>query len=458
MTQAEWRRVEELLEQALTLEPGRRAAFLEQACAGDDGLRHEVESLLAYEGRVEQFIPVPALDMDDAGNGGAPPRFPEGQPVGPYRIVALIGRGGMGEVYQAQDTRLDRDVALKFLPAHYVDTPDALERFRREARAISSLNHPNICTLYDVGEHEGQPFLVMERIEGQSLKQRLAGGALAAGEALSIASQVCEALEAAHAKGIVHRDIKPANIFITSRGAVKILDFGLAKLRSEPQPALEAALNLPASAPESTITILGRAMGTASYMSPEQARGEDVDGRSDLFSLGVVLYHLATGTRPFEADTPDQTREAILTRRPVPPRQRNAAIPVKLERIILKALEKDRTERYQSAAELRADVERLRRPASWRSRWPAAVAAALLLSLGITLTGMRLGWFGASSEMPELKIRQMTNSPPEDPVPRASISPDGKSLAYVDLAGLHIRRIDTGETRSFRPPENCCFR
>ena len=208
MAQMEWRRVEDLIEQVMAIEPARRPAFLEQACAGDEGLRREVESLLAYEGRVEQFLPTPALDLLSGGSvgiAGEPARFPESQEVGPYRIVALIGCGGMGEVYQARDTRLDRDVALKFLPAGYVGTPDTLERFRREARAISSLNHPNICTLYDVGEHEGQPFLVMERIEGQSLKQRLTGSALPVGEALSIASQVCEALEAAHAKGIVHR-------------------------------------------------------------------------------------------------------------------------------------------------------------------------------------------------------------------------------------------------------------
>jgi eukaryotic-like serine/threonine-protein kinase len=458
MAQAEWQRIEELLEQAMALEPARRSAFLEQACAGDERLRGEVESLLAYEERVEQFMPVPALDMLGGGIAGEPARFAEGQEVGPYRIVGLIGRGGMGQVYQARDTRLDRDVALKFLTADYMDTPDALERFRREARAISSLNHPNICTLYDVGEHEGQPFLVMERIEGQSLKQRLTGSALAANEAISIASQVCEALEAAHARGIVHRDIKPANIFITSRGPVKILDFGLAKLRSEPQPAPEATLDAAASPHESTITILGRAMGTASYMSPEQARGEDVDGRSDLFSLGVVLYHITTGIRPFEGDTPAKTVEAILAGNPAPPRQRNPTVPVRLERVILKALETDRVARYQTAAELQADLERLRMPASWRSRWLAAAAAALLLSLGVTLIGLRLGWFGEPSAMPELKARQVTSNPPEDPVPRAAISPDGASLAYVDLSGLHIRRIDTGETRSFPPPENCCFR
>jgi eukaryotic-like serine/threonine-protein kinase len=457
MANTEWSRVEKILGQAVALEPGARSAFLEQACAGDERLRIEVESLLAYEEQVERFMPAPVLDILGGVEAG-PARFPEDMEIGPYRIVAPIGRGGMGEVYEATDKRLDRDVALKFLPADYVDTADALERFRREARAISSLNHPNICTLYDVGEHEGQPFLVMERIEGQTLKERLARGPLSASEAVSIVSQLCDALDAAHAKGIVHRDIKPANILITSRGPVKLLDFGLAKLHSEPQAL---PVNVPASAPaqpESTITIPGQAMGTASYMSPEQARGEDVDGRSDVFSLGVVLYHITTGVRPFEGDTPAHTVEAILGSMPVPPRLRRRAVPVKLERIILKALEKDPAARYQTAAQLRADLEHLRISASGRYRRLVGAAAALLVASGMALTGWNIGWFGEPSTPRELKIEQMTNNPPEDPIPRASISRDGASLAYVDLTGLHVRTIDTGKSRTFPPPEDFCFR
>ncbi|MEK7406163.1 MAG: serine/threonine-protein kinase [Acidobacteriota bacterium] len=467
MTPARWGQISELLDSVLRLEPAQRAAFLKQACAGDDPLRAEAESLLAYEEQMRQFLAVPALEMATSApapqeSPSGPESLPAGLQVAPYRIVAPLGAGGMGEVYRARDTRLERDVALKFLPAQSARHPQALERFQREARAVSALNHPGICTLYDIGEHEGQPFLVMELLEGQSLKERLAAGPLPPGELLKLAVEITDALEAAHSKGIVHRDIKPANILVTGPkgrpGQAKVLDFGLAKLLSEPRRSAEEAAGDPAPAGEETITRLGTAMGTAAYMSPEQARGEAVDARSDLFSFGVTLYHMATGTLPFQGGTPGARMEAILTQSPAAPRTRNPAVAPELERIILKALEKDRAARYQTAAELRADLERLR-PVPWRgARWLAAVAAALLVALGVTLTGVRLGWFGTPSSTPVLTQRKVTANPPGDPVIRGSISPDGQSVAYADRAGIHVRRIDTGETRSFPAPEDSCFR
>ena len=462
-----WGRLAKLLDSALGLEPAERAAFLREACAGDEALRAEAESLLAYEELMGQFLAVPALEM--AGRAPAPGEpqvppepLPAGLQVGPYRIVAKLGAGGMGEVYRARDTRLERDVALKFVPAQSAKAPQTLERFQREARAVSALSHPNICTLHDIGEHEGQPFLVMELLEGQSLKERLAEGPLPQDELVELAIEIAGALEAAHSKGIVHRDIKPANIFVTGPGGgrlgeAKILDFGLAKLLSEPRMTAEAAGG-PLPSGEETITRLGTAMGTAAYMSPEQARGETVDARTDVFSLGATLYHLATGKLPFQGETPARLLEAVLNQQPARLRDLNPAVPAELERVVLKALEKDRAARYQSAAEMRADLDRLR-PAPWRGgRWLAAVAAALLLALGLTMAGVRLGWFATPSPTVESTQRKVTANPTGDPVVRGSISPDGRSVAYADLSGIHVRRIDTGDTLLFPPPSGSCFR
>ncbi|HEX5760494.1 MAG TPA: protein kinase [Thermoanaerobaculia bacterium] len=321
-----------------------------------------------------------------------------GTTVSRYKIVAKLGGGGMGVVYDAEDTELGRHVAIKFLPEGTVASAEALERFKREARAASALNHPHICTIYDIGTFEGQPYLVMERLQGRTLKHGISGKAMPIDKVLALGEQIADALDAAHRAGIVHRDLKPANLFVTERGDAKVLDFGLAKMATAGGVVAPAA-EMPTV--NDFLTEAGTTLGTVAYMSPEQARGEAVDARSDLFSLGVVLYEMATGRLPFAGKSAAETFAAILTSEPVPPSRWNREVPAKLDEIVLEALEKDPALRFQTAADLRSGLKRLRRDASVAAiaSMQASTHQGEKLSMkGRNSVGSRRGiWIGATA-------------------------------------------------------------
>jgi serine/threonine protein kinase/tetratricopeptide (TPR) repeat protein len=456
---SDWSKVDKVLEAALECEPALRAEFLQQACCGDEGVRREVESLLAAHEQAGTFIESPPAEMAIEMLTGDGIGLTAGQRIGPYRIVAKLGAGGMGEVYQAEDTRLNRTLALKILPRDLACDPDRTRRFIQEAKAASSITHPNVCTIHDVGESEDhRPFIAMEYIDGQTLGAIIGDHPLESDEIIRISIQAAGALDEAHSRGITHRDIKPANIMITARGQVKVLDFGLAKV------ATSGDLSGTGHDPGAAKTESGVLLGTVRYMSPEQALGRDVDHRTDIFSLGIVMYETATGKPPFIGGSSGETLDRIIHYQPEAIARFNYDLPAELERIIRKCLEKDRDRRYQSARDLLVDLRNLERDSdsgvamaprrAFRLRRIIAASGPVMLAIAVVAYAM-LFRSRSNSRVPEITSLAV--------LPLKSLSGDTEDdylgLGITDSIITRVSRIGeltirpTNAVRKYSAPE-----
>ena len=453
MTPERWAQIDEVFHRVVDSDPGLRAVLLEEFCRSDPELLREVEALLAADEVAHSSVRAAVRSEFEAVAFSL-----QGKVVSHYRILEGMDGGGMGVVYRAEDVKLGRPVAIKFLPEETSRDPVALERFEREARVASTLEHPNICPVYEFGEHEGQPFLVMQLLEGRTLRDLIASAVpgeipFTLKELLNLAIQISRGLEAAHGRGIIHRDIKPANIFVTVQGEVKILDFGLAKLAQVCEEPKDGQQKPFSSAVDRCLSITGMTMGTVAYMSPEQIRGAELDSRTDLYSFGLVLREMATGRQRVTVEPPSTTRRVAISQGRT--WTANPRLRAKLEKIIRRLLEESPDVRYQTASAIRTDLEALKSSLeSGGVRWWAFAAVPLVLLAAIASL-----WFPRRPQpsvvrAPDLKLRQLTSNSAENHVLSGSISPDGKYLVYFDRKGIHLKDIETNETRNLSPPDS----
>ncbi len=469
-----WKQIEKLYDAALELEAPRRATFLDQACADDEDLRREVASLLASDEEAGSFLAAPAVEVAAKGLAAAEATSLIGRRIGHYQVLSLLGAGGMGEVYLARDTRLNRQVAIKFLPALFAQHPDRLRRFELEARATSALNHPNILTIFDTGLHEGAPYLVAELLEGEELRAQLEQGPLPVRKALDYAQQIAQGLAAAHEKGIVHRDLKPENLFITTDGRVKILDFGLAKLKTSIEGPVDSQV-----ATQKPLTEPGTVMGTVGYMAPEQVRGQDADHRADIFAFGVILYEMLSGRRPFSGASSVEVMNAILKEDPPELGETNAKIGPQLEKIVRRCLEKRPERRFQSASDLGFALEALSAPSGHRLETAAVAPAAEPVNAAPRRSGREKWWMGATAlavlmaagfawayftlrPVADARPMKLSLLPPEKTsFGHIAVSPDGRWLAFTAATGskvqLWARALASADAKPFEGTEGATY-